>query len=75
MTIIATSKERFTNQNDAKSEEGPDCYDVLDGVDLDQLTKAEWDVLGLKDKVSHCWDEVLRIIQYLCRWYVIMNRL
>ena len=35
MTIIATSKEMFTNQNDAKSEEEPDCYDVLDGVDLD----------------------------------------
>ena len=54
MTIIATSKERFTNQNDAKSEEGPDCYDVLDGVDLDQLTKAERYVLGLEDKVSRC---------------------
>ena len=54
MTIIATSKEMFTNQNDAKPEEETDCYDVLDGVDLDQLTKAERYVLGLEDKVSRC---------------------
>ena len=27
------------------SEEEPDYYDVLDGVDLDQLTEAERDVL------------------------------
>merc|ERR1712013_433003 len=31
-------------------EEEPDYYDVLDGVDLDQLTEAERDVLGLEDK-------------------------